>query len=386
MTARARTVALRRAAAVVVSVAAIACADADDRYPTAPAVVSRHQAVVDSIAAAVVEQFPIPAVAVAIVHASDEPAVAVAGVRKLGAPDRVRLDDRWHLGSNTKAMTATMIARLVEMGRLSWDDTPSELLPELRATMNPMLRNVTLAQLLSHRAGIVSDTNSAELLAHPVFPGSTTAQRLAYAAELLQLGPRGPIGAFAYSNGDFVIAAAMAERATRTSWEELMRRYVFAPLRLDAVVGWPAASGRVGPWGHVEIGGALVPHDPNGPERVPVIIGPAGDVSVPIRDYARFLQFHLAGLEGRDQLLHASTIRLMHTNAEGQYGLGWGLETVAGIPISIHNGSTGTFYATAIIVPSQDLAIAAIVNAADPSALAAIEAASEQLIREGLAR
>jgi CubicO group peptidase (beta-lactamase class C family) len=41
----------------------------------------------------------------------------------------VTLDDRWHLGSCTKSMTASLAAMLIEDGLLRWDTTVGEILP-----------------------------------------------------------------------------------------------------------------------------------------------------------------------------------------------------------------------------------------------------------------
>lgn len=54
-------------------------------------------------------------------------AQGIAGVRKRGSAERITLDDRFHLGSCTKAMTATLVAMLVEEGRLNWTTTLGEL-------------------------------------------------------------------------------------------------------------------------------------------------------------------------------------------------------------------------------------------------------------------
>ena len=61
----------------------------------------------------------LPAVAAVVIQRDKIVAQGVVGVRKLGQPERARIDDRWHLGSDTKAITATMIGVLVEQGRLS---------------------------------------------------------------------------------------------------------------------------------------------------------------------------------------------------------------------------------------------------------------------------
>ena len=47
-------------------------------------------------------------------------AQGAAGVRKRATAERITLAERFHLGSCTKAMTATLVAMLVEEGKLNW--------------------------------------------------------------------------------------------------------------------------------------------------------------------------------------------------------------------------------------------------------------------------
>ena len=79
--------------------------------------------------------------------------VWVTGTRTFGGAEAVTTSDLWHLGSCTKSMTATLIALLVERGDLDWDKTLPQLLPEFAKSMNPAYADVTLVDLLAHRAG-----------------------------------------------------------------------------------------------------------------------------------------------------------------------------------------------------------------------------------------
>src|SRR5690349_14378516 len=81
----------------------------------------------------------IPAMA-ALVEVRGAVAVEAVGVRAKGRPELVTVDDRWHIGSDTKAFTATMIARLVERGVLSLDDNLARCLPDMGSAMNPAYR------------------------------------------------------------------------------------------------------------------------------------------------------------------------------------------------------------------------------------------------------
>ncbi len=81
-------------------------------------------------------------------------AQGVAGVRKRGTAERITLDDQFHLGSCTKAMTATLVAMLVEEGKLNWTTTLGELFADTVKPMHPAWEKVTLRQVLAHRAGL----------------------------------------------------------------------------------------------------------------------------------------------------------------------------------------------------------------------------------------
>src|SRR6266540_1900926 len=59
------------------------------------------------------------------------------GVRKLKSAELITPADRFHLGSNTKAMTATVIAMGVEEGKLSWKSRPLDVFPDLESTIDP---------------------------------------------------------------------------------------------------------------------------------------------------------------------------------------------------------------------------------------------------------
>ena len=60
--------------------------------------------------------------------------VAASGERRRGSGIPVTVDDRWHVGSITKSMTATLLAVLEDDGLLSADDTVAALLPEVETS------------------------------------------------------------------------------------------------------------------------------------------------------------------------------------------------------------------------------------------------------------
>src|SRR3954467_4622721 len=97
-------------------------------------------------------------------------AQGAAGVRKRGTAESITLADRFHLGSCTKAMTATLVAMLVEEGKLNWTSTLGELFADTVKPMHPAWEKVTLRQVLSHRAGLRNEPDGqglAELVGLP---------------------------------------------------------------------------------------------------------------------------------------------------------------------------------------------------------------------------
>src|SRR5687767_2689876 len=112
-------------------------------------------------------------------------AQGAAGVRRRGTAERITLDDQFHLGSCTKAMTATLVAMLVEERKLNWTTTLGELLADTVKPMHPAWEKVTLRQVLAHRAGLRHEPGGLaqvlnELVGRPprAPPGTLPQQRL----------------------------------------------------------------------------------------------------------------------------------------------------------------------------------------------------------------
>jgi CubicO group peptidase (beta-lactamase class C family) len=333
-------------------------------------------------------QHNIPALGAIVFRADSVLARGIVGVQRSNDPTPVRLTDRFQLGSNTKAMTATLLATFVEQGKLAWTTTLAEVFPEQREKMSADFRGVTIDLLLSHHAGIAAfeDTDSKEFKSIPRLSGTPAQQRAAFTEWVLRGKPAGPVGKGLYSNGAYTVAGVVAERIGGESWESLLRVRVFKPLDIDGTYAWSSAPDLNQPWGHHETRTGAKPVNPLDPnERLPPIIWPAGSVELSLDDYARFLQINLRGLQGHDTpLLKAETIKHLHTSPvtpPDKYGLGWGLQDFDGAPSSVHVGSAGTFYAVTIIQPTRDLGAAVFVNAGAERATAAATDTIKALIR-----
>jgi CubicO group peptidase (beta-lactamase class C family) len=339
------------------------------------------QAFLEQTLATAREKNHLPAVAGLVQIDGKIAAEAALGVRALGHPEAVTVNDRWHIGSDTKAFTSTMIARLVEEGVMKFDDTLAASFQDFAKEIDPAYRGITITQLLSHTAGLPPLTDDKEL---PPFQAAiksaqgVKAQRTAIARKYLTMPPASKPGEFQYSNLGFIIAGAIAEARTGKTWEELIRVQVFAPLGIkNAGFGAPGSSGKFDePCGHEEKAGKLVPLDPANTEGDnPPALGPAGTINIALKDWARFAQDHLDGVHGHGKLLKAETYRKLHTPVTGNYALGWGAKTETdGTPaILTHNGSNGFWVATVRITTKHDLVFLIITNAGNEAANAALK-------------
>ena len=117
--------------------------------------------------------------------------------RRGGVP--VTVDDRWHVGSVTKSMTATLLAVLEDDGLLAADVPLPALLPDVE--MADGWRACTLHHLLTHTAGAPADFPRRCRNVWPDTAEALVAERRRVVAGVLAAAPESPCGErFAYSN------------------------------------------------------------------------------------------------------------------------------------------------------------------------------------------
>jgi CubicO group peptidase (beta-lactamase class C family) len=268
---------------------------------------------------------------------------------------------RWHIGSNTKAMTAALYARMVDLGRCRWGASVPSLFPSVAA--HSAWGNIRLEELLSHSAGLTdSFVDGPWLDARRADPKSAREQRRDLVERVLGSPPPEPRGVYRYGNLNYVLVGAAIEQAADATWEQTMQDELFAGLRLsEAGFGAPP---RTGPWGREPDRGMLKPVDPasNAADN-PAVLWPSGGVHISASGYAQFLTSYL-----RDgaPFLRPETLAHLLTPA-GQnlgYAGGWSLDGPSSSPASrlTHDGSNTLWYASAIIDGKRGHGYAALTN------------------------
>jgi CubicO group peptidase (beta-lactamase class C family) len=327
----------------------------------------------------------VPAMGAAVVR-SGVVTSAVAGVRRIDAPDPVRETDAFHLGSDTKAITASVVARLVDRGLLHWGETLQEALPDTK--MNPAFREVTLEMVMRHVAGLPGGGAFTPEFTNGFDDEHWTLehQRADMTQRFLLKGPTQPPGTrFVYSNYDYIIIGHVVEHAAGKPWEQLVQEEVFAPLNMRGCGFGPAASAAHpgGVWGHEVKDGRYIPTE----EDNPPLLGPAGTVHCPLEAWARFAAAH-AG-DGPRGWLSEGALRKLHEPLKvpgvgpgKDIALGWGVTSTGAPQLLTHSGSNGYNQARIVILPSLHAAVLVTANAGDRRAQDAVDELSESLVHQ----
>jgi len=311
-----------------------------------------------------------------------------AGVRVAGSKDPLRIEDPIHLGSCTKAMTATLVARLVEDGVLAWDTTIAQALPEFSKEIDPGFHGITVEQLLRHLGGIAERRRPEISALHEVLSGmrgpANVVRRDILGKVLAQPPSPSTAGAFDYSNFGYMTVGLMLEERTGKTWEELMVDKLFEPMDLaSAGIGSPAGEGV--PVGHLRENDAWSPLPPGPAGYLPDAMAPAGLAHMNLFDWAKVVGEHLAGERGEDGLVSAASYRRLHADPGTTYAAGWGLSRLqwswGESSVLTHNGSDNTWLSLVLALPEWDIAILTAANCAEAAGQQATDQAKELLLR-----
>ncbi|HKD36698.1 MAG TPA: serine hydrolase domain-containing protein [Pirellulales bacterium] len=304
-----------------------------------------------------------PGLVGAIVDGERVTAIGAVGVRKAGAPERFRADDLIHLGSDTKAMTATLIGKLIENKKLRLETPMSEIFVKLRPQMNAEMAKVTVRQLMAHTAGLPPNVDWWKIdgTKKPL-----REQRLMVVEDVLTKPPRNPPGTkYEYSNVGFVVLGAIIERLHDKPWEQVIENQLFKPLGMTtAGFGPPGTPGKIDePWGHTLKDGTPSPMQfDNAP-----LMGPAGRVHCSISDWAKFVSLYIQPERQRPHILAPKVMEELVTPSAGQdYAGGWSItkRSWAGGLTLTHAGSNTMWYCVAWLAPNKHFAVLVATNVA----------------------
>ncbi|MGP8198450.1 MAG: serine hydrolase domain-containing protein [Limisphaerales bacterium] len=328
----------------------------------------------------------LPALAVVVVKDGKICDRLVAGVRKFGDPTPVTTNDVFHIGSDTKSMTATLAAMLIDEGKLHWDTTIADVFPELRGKMDKQYETVTVEQLLTHRGGVPGAPPAAAWRRAWEQHGTPAQQRREFIEAVLSQPPEAPPGTkMIYSNQGYAIIGAMLEKIAGQPWETLITERLFKPLRMDSAgFGPPGIIGGINqPWGHRRQMGIIVPVQSDNPPA----IAPAGRVHCSLDDLAHFIIFHMQRGQAGGLLKPETLVKLHTPPVGGDYACGWAVvkRDWAGGNALTHAGSNTMWYVVMWLAPEKDFAVVVATNIAGPDAEKGCDEVASMMIHNWLA-
>jgi CubicO group peptidase (beta-lactamase class C family) len=320
----------------------------------------------------------LPVLGAAVIQNGQLTQAAMTGVRKWGNPTSAQLEDKFVLGSCTKAMTATLVALFVEEGKIQWTSKLSELFPEI-IRQDPAFHDVTVEMLLAHRGGLTGEIETYDdgaLFKKLREPGldPSEGRQLVAATLLTALPVNTPGSQYLYSNAGYIIVGRALEKLSGKSWETLMKERLFAPLEMSSCGFGPPGSADASaapdqPWPHVLGSTGPIPIPPRPLSDNPSALGPAGTVHCSMADWGKFLSLHLDGFNHRPtKIVVQSSFEKLHTSYPGQdytYG-GWIRLTRgwAGGAVLTHEGTNNYNRVAVWLAPLQNRALVSVTNIA----------------------
>ncbi len=182
---------------------------------------------------AVMARYDLPGLALGVIENGRVVFRRTAGELVAGSGDPVTPETLFKVASNSKAMTASVLGRLVDAGRLRWDDPVIKHLPQFRMYDPWVTANMQVRDLLVHNSGLPEGGGDLML-----WPEPNLYTRADIIAGLAYLKPAYSFrSGYAYDNLLYVVAGEVAAAVGGAPYEELVRREVFDPLELGCRVG-----------------------------------------------------------------------------------------------------------------------------------------------------
>lgn len=319
------------------------------------------------------QDWKIPGLAVAVVKDDKVVHAKGYGVREIGKPGLVNKDTLFAIASNSKAFTATALGILVHENKISWDDPVIKHMPTLQLFDPYINRELTIRDLLCHRAGF--GTWDGDLVAlGSNYSREEIIHRLRYLEPTSSLRSR-----FGYSNLMFLVAGQIIPRVTDKTWGGFIKERIFTPL------GMHRTNTSVRDLEHLD--NVATPHTlvDDIVTTIPYMDldngAPAGAINSSANDMTRWLRMQLAdGIFENNEIVNSSIVDEMRkphtilpmakpkisestrTKLFISYGLGWGLADYDGRLIVSHTGGLPGMLSRVAMIPEENLGIVVLTN------------------------
>ena len=327
-----------------------------------------------------VSRYDLPGIAVGVVVDGKVVYRGTRGELRVGSGQRVDNDTLFKIASNSKAMTGALLARLVDQGKLKWDDPVVKYLPDFAMHDAWVTREMQVRDLLIHNSGLGAGAGDLMLWPEPnLFTRRDVIHGLRHLKPAYSFRSR-----YAYDNTLYIVAGEVAAAAGGAPYDVLVRRELFEPLGMSRC--------QVGSWQRDAVGNVAQPHASRDGRNVPtrqdeevipdVPMMAAGGIRCSLDDMLTWtrmwLQPEKVGLQDgkpwlsqaqREEVWKSHTIMPLSKRMrewDGShfygYGYGWRLTDVDGTWKVSHTGTLGGMYSALTLLPEKDVGFVIMIN------------------------
>ena len=322
--------------------------------------------------ATAVSGWDVPGLAIAIVKDDSVVMARGFGVREIGKPDTVDAHTLFAIASLSKAFTVASLGRMVEQGKLRWNDKVTDYVPSFQMYDPYVTREMTVRDLLTHRSGL--NTFGGDLIWY-----GTDYSRAEVIRRIRYLKPRYSFRAnYGYQNIMFLTAGEVLRAVSGVSWDDYVRDSLFAPLGMREsntsvrdLAGRPDVATP-----HTKWHGQTVTI----PYRNVDNIGAAAAINASVHDLAQWIRMWLRPESApgprilndatKFEIFSPQTIlpisqrgtQLIPSRHFSAAGMGWFMNDYLGRKVLNHSGGMDGMISRVILVPEEHLGFVMLTN------------------------
>lgn len=282
----------------------------------------------------------------------------------------------FQIGSVSKSFTATVIADLIDEGKLKWSDTVKNLLPDFKMYDPWVTQNMQLKDVMTHRTGLAGQAGT-------YIPNLGYSRDDVYKMIALIKPTYTFRGEYEYNNITFIIAQKIIEKITGKSWEDNIKERILQPLGMNTT--------SLNAEGFANSKNVATPHDYSYKGEIVTlplyadeqalnwltVVGPAGSVNSSVTDMIKYAQMHcnngwyvnqnkdtvrIMSEKAMKNLHKGVTITSQTDNRTTLYAPCWFVEQNNHYRLYFHTGTTWGMTALCFYVPEAKLSGVILVN------------------------
>jgi CubicO group peptidase (beta-lactamase class C family) len=316
------------------------------------------------------KQLDVPGVGLALLDHGKVVFAGGFGVRELGKPEKVDENTLFMAASNTKGMTTLMMARLVDQGKLKWDEPVVDVYPKFKLGDAETTKKVLVKNLICACTGL--PRQDLEWLFE--FKNATPESSLTLLGTMQPTSKFGEV--FQYSNlmaaaAGFISGhVAYPNLELGAAYDKAMQTLIFDPLQMKVTTfnyAKALAGDHASPHGNDVDGKTAVTDMALNYAVIPA--RPAGAVWTSSADLMKYVQLEAdrGKLPDGKKLVSEGNLVMREKSQvmlgeDSWYGMGVIVDKTYGVPVVSHGGDLSGFHSNWYLLPDSGIAAVILTN------------------------